>query len=72
MTILVARLMLDLQEANQRDVKLDSGDALHFSHSEGSSSFVRGMGSIRSLVVVDDGGEDSSDGEVQEVGSSRA
>ncbi|TFK84029.1 hypothetical protein K466DRAFT_602353 [Polyporus arcularius HHB13444] len=72
MTILVARLMLDLQEANQRDVKLDSGDALHLSQSEGSSSFVRGMGSIRSLVFVDDGEEDSRDGEVQEIGSSHA
>ncbi len=70
MTILVARLMLDLQEANQRDVKLDSGDDLHYSQSGGSSSFVRGMGSIPSFVVAD--GRDPRDAEVHMAGSSHA
>ncbi|RDX45389.1 hypothetical protein OH76DRAFT_1486393 [Lentinus brumalis] len=72
MTILVARLMLDLQEANQRDVKLDSGDDLHFSQSGGSSSFVRATGSVRSIAFVDGGEEDLTGAEVHDFGSSHA
>ncbi|KAI0699043.1 hypothetical protein C8T65DRAFT_832088 [Cerioporus squamosus] len=54
MAILVTRFLLDLQEANQRDVKLDSDDPLHFTESEGrrsgSLNFARVAGSIAATI----------------------
>ncbi|TFK84026.1 hypothetical protein K466DRAFT_589248 [Polyporus arcularius HHB13444] len=50
-TILITRFLLDLQEANRRDVKLDSDDPLHFSGgSAGTLSFARAMGSIGEVI----------------------
>ena len=41
-TILTYRFLLDLQETNQRDVKLESDHPLHFAAaSDGTPSFVR-------------------------------
>ncbi|RPD55572.1 hypothetical protein L226DRAFT_614738 [Lentinus tigrinus ALCF2SS1-7] len=53
-TILVARFLLDLQEAGRRDVRLDaaSDDPLHFSHSTGASlSFARVVGSVGATIA---------------------
>ena len=54
-SILTWRFLLDLQEANQRDLKLDSDDPLHMSMphepGDGSLNFARVMGSIGSIVV---------------------
>ncbi|RPD72537.1 hypothetical protein L226DRAFT_561756 [Lentinus tigrinus ALCF2SS1-7] len=64
-SILVSRFLLDLQKENQRDVKLDSDDPLHFSESRssGSLNFARAMGSISETLVPDAARED---GEVDE------
>ncbi|RPD81464.1 hypothetical protein L226DRAFT_608689 [Lentinus tigrinus ALCF2SS1-7] len=51
-SILTWHFLLDLQEANQRDLKLDSEDPMHTSMSiTGSLNFARVMGSIGSIVV---------------------
>ncbi|RPD82079.1 hypothetical protein L226DRAFT_15636 [Lentinus tigrinus ALCF2SS1-7] len=50
--ILISRFLLDLQEANQRTVRLDADEALSTVDSLGSLSFVaRTMGSLRSTMV---------------------
>ncbi|KAI0705759.1 hypothetical protein C8T65DRAFT_740799 [Cerioporus squamosus] len=51
-SVLTWHFLLDLQEANQRDLKLDSDDPLHISMSNADSlNFARVMGSIGSIVV---------------------
>ncbi|RPD72646.1 hypothetical protein L226DRAFT_614790 [Lentinus tigrinus ALCF2SS1-7] len=50
-TILITRFLLDLQEAEQRDMKLDSDNPLHFPRSYGALSFARVMGSVGETIV---------------------
>ncbi|RPD55571.1 hypothetical protein L227DRAFT_656802 [Lentinus tigrinus ALCF2SS1-6] len=64
-SILVTHFLLDLQKENQRDVKLDSDDPLHFSESRssGSLNFARVMGSISETIVSDAEREDEDLGD---------
>ena len=61
--VLATRLLLDLQEANQRAVKVESGHDLHISQSEGSLSFARVVGSIDSFIDTGLAEEHTSDEE---------
>ncbi|KAI0692814.1 hypothetical protein C8T65DRAFT_744991 [Cerioporus squamosus] len=50
--LLVSRFLLDLQEATQQDMKLDTDHPLHFSPDwNGSLSFARVMGSIGAIIM---------------------
>ena len=51
-SILVWRFMIDLQDANQSHVKIDSDDPLYFTtQSGGSLSFARAIGSIGAVLT---------------------
>ncbi|KAI0699942.1 hypothetical protein C8T65DRAFT_658682 [Cerioporus squamosus] len=48
-TILTYRFLLGLQEASEKDVKLESDHPLHFTASYGTPSFVRDIGSVEPM-----------------------
>lgn len=72
----MTRFLLDLQAANQRDVKLDSDDPMHRSNpSSGSLDFARVMGSIGEIISGSaDGTEEderqAAEGEIHDGGVS--
>ena len=60
--ILVYRLMMELQEASQNQMRVDSDDPLHFSmNSRGSVSFVRRIGSIGATIIPGTGRVDEEE-----------
>ncbi|KAI0742560.1 hypothetical protein C8Q80DRAFT_1273201 [Daedaleopsis nitida] len=72
--VLVYRFILDLQEANRQELKLNQDDPLHFSvGSSGSVSFARIVGPLGSTIVpggVPSGSDDASSEDLDTFGES--